>query len=151
MRSALLSLSMIGACALADVRLERWSVNLADGNPQLVGAETPQPVDVVIDPATPIRPGETLVVVLVIDNTGDALAAGELVITEPLVDDLRYLPGSAGVLGGQPLVQILESVDGVHFSAPTGGATCCRALRWVWQETVPAGARLVLGYRMRLP
>lgn len=149
MRWALPALLLAAASASADVRLTRWSVMPAEGPPR--AAETGL-LDLATegDAAAALSSGQVLDVVLVIENAGDTLEPGSLVVTEPLLDDLQYVPGSAVVMAG-PAAGVLVSADGSHFGEPPQVEPPWRLLRWVWQEPVADGARIELRYQVRLP
>lgn len=150
-RAALLVLAMICTRAEAEVRLERWAVTLADVPVSSDAMETVGAEAAMADSVTPLVSGQILTVSLVIDNGGDPLAPSELVITEPLVDDLQYVPDSAMVVGGPSEMRFLVSQDGSHFIDPTSGQPPWRMLRWVSADAVAPGERLMLRYRVRVP
>jgi len=145
---ALLPWLLASASVAAEVRLERWSVMPVHA--AAIAATGEAGAAAGFDPETSLSAGQVLEVVLVIENTGEALEPGALVLTEPLVDDLRYIAGSAAVTAG-PAARFLVSTDGSHFSEPQQSEPPGRFLRWVWQEPVAEGLRIELRYRVRVP
>jgi uncharacterized repeat protein (TIGR01451 family) len=107
-----------------------------------------------------VTPGDELVYTIRFENVGaEAVAAGRLVITNPVPEELEYLPGTAtgedmaitfSVDGGRRFAvpeALTVSADGVVGSAPASAYT---TLRWVLIPALPAGASGDVSFRARL-
>jgi uncharacterized repeat protein (TIGR01451 family) len=119
--------------------------------------ETPGPNGAVMSrkPAARVTPGDQVVYVLTYRNGGTRSADG-VVVTNPLAKDLVY----AGPADARPP---LVSLDGQTFGplaalskAGAGGARVAAvaadvtAIRWTFDQPVPAGGEVQLSFRARL-
>ena len=104
--------------------------------------------------------GDVLRYTIVFENTSPQdVAAGSVVITNPLPEDTIYLEGSA--IGDDTL--ITYSVDGETFAGPLelrvgegAGARAAsagdfRAIRWTYQPLLPAGGSSQVSFELLIP
>lgn len=106
-----------------------------------------------------VSPGDVLRYTIYFENTSPRdVAAGTVVITNPLPEGTEYLEGTA--TGEQ--TRITFSVDGETFAAPSvlsvadaGGrraatAADYRSIRWIYQPGLPAGASGQVSFDLRM-
>lgn len=104
--------------------------------------------------------GDVLRYTITFENTSSQdVAAGSVVITNPLPEDTLYLEGSA--TGDNTL--ITYSVDGETFASPAelrvgegAGARAAtagdiRAIRWTYEPLLPAGASSMVSFELLIP
>ena len=118
------------------------------------------------DPAGPaatpseVFSGDVLRYTIVFENTSSQdVAAGSVVITNPLPEETVYLEGSA--MGEDTL--ITYSVDGETFGSPAellvgegaqaraATAADYRAIRWAYEPLLPAGASSQVSFELLIP
>lgn len=104
--------------------------------------------------------GDVLRYTIVFENTSTQdVAAGSVVITNPLPADTVYIEGSA--LGEDTFISF--SVDGETFAAPgellvgqgaqvrAATAADYRAIRWAYEPVLPAGAVSEVSFELLIP
>ncbi len=109
---------------------------------------------------TEVLPGDVLRYTIVFQNTSSQdVAAGSVVITNPLPEDTVYVEGSAA--GDRTSVTF--SVDGETFAAPEAlvvgeGAAAraadsadYRAIRWTYQPLLAAGETSEVSFELLIP
>ena len=129
------------------------------------GAGTALSVDPSNEPVRAAAPsevfsGDVLRYTIFFENTStQAVAAGSVVITNPLPEETFYLEGSA--IGDDTL--ITYSVDGETFgsaaellvgegaAARAATASDYRAIRWTYEPMLPAGASSQVSFELLIP
>ena len=129
------------------------------------GVEMPSPANSDADNAEADVPnevfsGDVLRYTIRFENTASQdVAAGSVVITNPLPEGTVYLEGSA--MGQDTL--ITYSVDGETFAAPmellvgegaqarAASAVDYQAIRWTYQPLLPAGAASEVSFELLIP
>ena len=104
--------------------------------------------------------GDVLRYTILFENTSTQdVAAGSVVITNPLPEETFYLEGSA--MGDDTL--ITYSVDGENFASPAelrlgegaaaraATASDYRAIRWTYEPLLPAGASSEVSFELLIP
>lgn len=112
-----------------------------------------------LETVTDVRPGDVIRYTIVFENqSAQDVAAGSVVITNPLPDGTVYLDGSA--TGERTRVSF--SVDGESFGEPgtlmitdgngTRRATAAdyRSIRWAYEPRLPAGAASSVSFDVRM-
>jgi len=112
------------------------------------------------DTLSEVLPGDVLRYTIEFENTSTQdVAAGSVVITNPLPANTLYLEGSA--TGVDTLITF--SVDGETFAAPealvvgegtnarTAGAADYRAIRWTYQPMLGAGESSEVSFELQIP
>jgi uncharacterized repeat protein (TIGR01451 family) len=107
-----------------------------------------------------VLPGDVLRYTIAFENTSTQdVAAGSVVITNPLPADTLYLQGSA--TGAN--TEITFSVDGETFAAPdalmvgegagarAADAADYRAIRWTYQPMLGAGESSEVSFELQIP
>jgi uncharacterized repeat protein (TIGR01451 family) len=109
---------------------------------------------------TEVLPGDVLRYTIQFENTSTQdVAAGSVVITNPLPDDTVYLEGSAA--GTNTLITF--SVDGENFASPdalvvgegaaarAASAQDYRAIRWTYVPLLAAGESSEVSFELLIP
>lgn len=148
---ALLGVAVAAVPAVAEVTLTTQTQRVA-GEAAGRGME-------VLETVTDVRPGDVIRYTIVFENqSAQDVAAGSVVITNPLPDGTIYLDGSA--TGEQ--TQITFSVDGASFGESgtlmitdgngTRRATAAdyRSIRWAYEPRLPAGAASSVSFDVRM-
>ena len=107
-----------------------------------------------------VFPGDVLRYTIVFENTSTQdVAAGSVVITNPLPEQTVYLEGSA--MGTDTLITF--SVDGEIFGPPgellvgegasarAATASDLRVIRWTYEPLLPAGASSEVSFELLIP
>ncbi len=109
-------------------------------------------------PAEAVVPGEELRYTITFENTGGVpVDAGRIVVTNPIPEGTRYVPGSAGGEG----TSVEYSTDGESFGpgepaaagpGPDGGAAGgeVRSIRWTYQEELAPGEASEVFFHVRM-
>lgn len=159
-RSAVLLAVVLGAtlgltapAALAEVTLSTSVERIASSTAAGTGLEPGQAPSEVL-------PGDVLRYTIVFQNTSTQdVAAGSVVITNPLPDQTRYVEGSAA--GAR--TEVTFSVDGENFAAPealvvgegavarAADAADYRAIRWTYQPLLAAGESSEVSFELLIP
>ena len=126
----------------------------------LAAAEFPSPIGADTDVPSEVFSGDVLRYTIRFENTASQdVAAGSVVITNPLPEGTVYLEGSAM---GQD-TRITYSVDGENFAAPmelvvgegaqarAAGAADYQAIRWAYEPLLPAGAASEVSFELLIP
>lgn len=148
--------------AFAEVTLNTSVERISSGVP--VNAEVA--AGAVIDAASSsdlpseVYPGDVLRYTIVFENaSAQDVAAGSVVITNPLPAETVYLEGSA--MGED--TRITYSVDGEVFGAPetlrvgegaqarAATAADYRAIRWAYESMLPAGVSSEVSFELLIP
>ncbi len=105
-------------------------------------------------PADNVVPGDTVVYTITFENVGSE-PAGDIVITNPIADELEYVPGSASngsmriefsADGGQTFglaSELTINVEGVERPATTTDYT---HVRWVMQSELEVGGKGIASF-----
>ena len=160
---------MVLTPALADAEvtlttsIERIASEMAEDPPvtalSLDAQAVPAP-DAGPAPLTEVLPGDVLRYTIVFENTSTQdVAAGSVVITNPLPEDTVYLEGSAAGTD----TEITFSVDGENFGRAedlvagegtalrAAGAGDYRAIRWTYLPLLGAGASSEVSFELLIP
>ncbi|TNF80820.1 MAG: DUF11 domain-containing protein [Gammaproteobacteria bacterium] len=150
-----LALTTAPMVALAEVTLNTTveRISTASGAPQAEAAGAP-------DSPSEVFSGDVLRYTIVFENTSTQdVAAGSVVITNPLPEQTVLLEGSA--MGEDTL--ITYSVDGETFGAPgellvgegsqarAATASDYRVIRWAYQPILPSGTASQVSFELLIP
>ena len=110
-------------------------------------------------PVEEVVPGEELRYTITFTNESKVpVDPDRIIITNPIPDGTRYVPGSAG--GEDAVVEY--SVDGETFSpaepaatgasaaGADGGGSPVRSVRWIYQDTLAPGASAEVFFHVRM-
>lgn len=133
---------------------------VAGSTPDLTGTPAGGAMPAAGQPPAEVFSGDVLRYTIVFENTSSQdVAAGSVVITNPLPEETVYLDGSA--MGADTL--ITYSVDGETFGTPAellvGEGPAARAatagdyrvIRWAYQPLLPAGASSEVSFELLIP
>ena len=156
-RFRILPLAVLGALLVGQVALAE--VTLTTRVERVVGADPGSASAASLEPVTDVLPGDVVRYTIVFQNaSAQDVAAGSVVITNPLPEGTVYLDGTA--TGAS--TQITFSVDGDTFADPgaltvsdatgTRRATAAdyRSIRWAYGPRLPAGASGEVSFDVRM-
>jgi uncharacterized repeat protein (TIGR01451 family) len=138
-------LTAVPAAALAEVTLDT-SVTKVETTIDAAGRVKRQ-----LLPAEDVLPGEELRYAITFTNqSGTVVDRGRIIITNPIPQGTRYVPGSAG--GASSRVEY--SLDGETFQAsepaPAANAEAVDALRWSYDADLAPGQSAEVHFHVRM-
>ena len=157
-----LALAALPLTAFAEVTLNTSVERISSSMPGTAAMAAGVVTDVASSADTPaeVFPGDVLRYTIVFENRSTQdVAAGSVVITNPLPDETVYLEGSA--IGKD--TQVSYSVDGATFAAPeellvgegaqarAATAGDYRVIRWTYEPMLPAGASSQVSFELLIP
>jgi len=155
-----LVLAALPLTAFAEVTLNTSVERISSGTSAAVAAGAGSNAAGSADKPAEVFSGDVLRYTIVFENTSSQdVAAGSVVITNPLPDETVYLEGSA--VGEN--TRITFSVDGQTFADPnalrvgegaqarTATASDYRVIRWAYQPMLPAGASSQVSFELLIP
>jgi len=158
---ALAALVMLPLAAAAEVTLSTTVERISTAvTPPAADVASTEPAGQTAMAPSEVFSGDVLRYTIVFDNTSSQdVAAGSVVITNPLPAETVYLEGSA--MGMNTLITF--SVDGQVFAPPADlvvgqgaqarAATAAdySAIRWAYQRLLPAGASSQVSFELLIP
>ena len=154
-------LAALPLTAVAEVTLHTSVERISTGTPETAtGAGAGVDAAGSADTPSEVFSGDVLRYTIVFENTSSQdVAAGSVVITNPLPDETVYLEGSA--MGEN--TRITYSVDGQTFADPNAlrvgegaqaraaTASDYRVIRWAYQPVLRAGASSEVSFELLIP